>query len=66
MVTVNFGSAEAMLSIGISTLFGLLRIRTFSADPKRREFDAIAPYVRGGTLRPDVGEVFPLESIAAA
>ena len=66
MVTVNFGSASAMLSIGLSTLFGSRRIRTFSADPMRREFDAIAPYIGAGTLRSEVGKVFPLEAIAAA
>ena len=66
MVTVNFGSARAMLSIGMSTLFGSRRIRTFSADPMRRDFDSIASYIKAGTLRPEVGEVFPLESIARA
>ena len=66
MVTVNFGSASAMLSIGLSTLFGSRRIRTFSADPMRREFDALALYIEAGTLRPEVGEVFPLEAISAA
>ena len=66
MVTVNFGSAGAMLSIGLSTVFGSRRIRTFSGNPMRRELEAITPYIEAGTLRPEVGEVFPLEAIAAA
>ena len=32
----------------------------------RRELDAIAPYVEAGTLRPDLGELFPLDGIVAA
>ena len=66
MVTVNFGSASAMLSIGLSLVFGSRRIRTFSADPMRREFEAITPYIEAGALRPEVGEVSPLEAIVAA
>lgn len=66
MVTVNFGSASAMLTIGLSSLFGSRRVRTFSANPTRRELEAITPYIEAGTLRPQVGEVFPLEAIAAA
>ncbi len=30
-----------------------------------REVDALAPYIEAGTLRPEVGEVFPLEAIVA-
>ena len=66
MVTVNFGSAGAMLSIGLSLAFGSRRIRTFSANPMRHEFDAITPYIEAGNLRPDVGEVFPLDAIVRA
>ena len=66
IVMVNFGSAGAMLSIALSTLFGSRRVRTFSANPTRRELDAITPYVQDGILRPDIGEIFPLDAIAAA
>ncbi len=66
MVTVNFGSADAMLSIGLSIMFGPRRIRTFSGNPTRREFEAITPYIEAGTLHSDVGETFPLETIVAA
>ncbi len=51
-----------MFSIALSTLFGSRRIRTFSADPMRREFEAITPYIQAGTLRPEVGQVFPSRS----
>ncbi len=66
MVTVNFGSEGAMCSIALSALFGPRRIRTFSANPLRRELQAITPYIEARTLRADVAEVFPLEEIAAA
>ena len=44
-----------MLTIGLSTVFGSRRIRTFSGNPMRREFDAITPYIEAGTLRAEGG-----------
>ncbi len=66
MVTVNFGSLAALFTIGLSTVFGRKRVRTFSADPKRRELEAIAQYVQSGSLQPNVGRVFALDQIVAA
>ena len=66
MVTVNFGSASGLLATGLSSRRGSRRIRTFSANATRREFEAMAPYSEAGTSRPEVGEVFPLEAIVAA
>ncbi len=66
MVTVNFGSPVAMLTIGLSVLFGSKRIRSFSANPTRNDLDAISAFVHSESLRPHVGETFPLEEIVAA
>ena len=66
MVTVNFGSVDAMLSIAFSSLFGPKRIRSFSANPTRAQLEAITTYIRGGALKPQVFATFALEDIVAA
>ena len=66
MVTINFGSAKAMASIGLSVVFGSRRIHSFSDYPDRGLLTALADAVTSGAIRPVVGAVYPLERIADA
>lgn len=66
MVTVDFGSARAMAAIGVSTVFGSGRIRTFSSYPDAALLDGAAGYVRSGAITPVVGTVYPLSRIGEA
>jgi len=65
MVTVGL-SASALAAIGLSTIHGSRRIRTFSANPDAAILEDLAGYVASGALRPVVSAVFPLAGIAAA
>jgi NADPH:quinone reductase-like Zn-dependent oxidoreductase len=65
MVTVGL-SASALAAIGLSTIHGSRRIRTFSANPDTALLRDLAGYVTSGALRPVVSGVFSLEDIAAA
>jgi NADPH:quinone reductase-like Zn-dependent oxidoreductase len=65
MVTVGL-SASALAAIGLSTIHGSRRIRTFSANPDTALLRDVAGYVDSGALRPIVSDVFPLAHIAAA
>jgi NADPH:quinone reductase-like Zn-dependent oxidoreductase len=65
MVTVGL-SASALAAIGLSTIHGSRRIRTFSANPDTALLRDVAGYVDSGALRPVVSDVFPLADIAAA
>jgi NADPH:quinone reductase-like Zn-dependent oxidoreductase len=65
MVTVGL-SASALAAIGLSTIHGSRRIRTFSANPDTALLRDLAGYVSSGALRPVVSGVFSLEDIAAA
>jgi len=65
MVTIGL-SASALAAIGLSTVHGSRRIRTFSANPDTALLEDLAGYVTAGSLRPVVSRVFPLADIAAA
>jgi NADPH:quinone reductase-like Zn-dependent oxidoreductase len=65
MVTVGL-SASALAAIGLSTIHGSRRIRTFSSNPDTPLLRDLAGYVASGALRPVVSDVFPLADIAAA
>jgi NADPH:quinone reductase-like Zn-dependent oxidoreductase len=65
MVTVGL-SAFALAAIGLSTVHGSRRIRTFSANPDSALLEDLAGYVASGALRAVVNSVFPLAEIAAA
>jgi len=65
MVTVGL-SATALAAIGLSTIHGSRRIRTFSANPDTALLRGLAAQVASGALRPVVNDVFPLADIAAA
>ena len=66
MVTINFGSAQAMASIAVSTVFGEGRIRTFSGYPDRQLLNDVSEYVEQGAIHPFVDSTFPLQDIAEA
>lgn len=66
MVTINFGSAQAIASIGLSMVFGSRRIRSFSDYPDRRLLTALADAVSAGMIRPVISTVYPLGRIADA
>jgi NADPH:quinone reductase-like Zn-dependent oxidoreductase len=65
MVTVGL-SATALAAIGLSTIHGSRRIRTFSANPDTALLRDLAAQAASGALRPVVNGVFPLADIAAA
>jgi NADPH:quinone reductase-like Zn-dependent oxidoreductase len=65
MVTIGL-SASALAAIGLSTIHGSRRIRTFSANPDSALLRDLAGYVTSGAVRPVVSSVFPLADIAAA
>jgi len=65
MVTIGL-SASALAAIGLSTVHGSRRIRTFSANPDTALLTDLAGYVASGALRPVVSDTFPLADIAAA
>lgn len=66
MITIDFGSARAMVSIAFSSVFGKKRIRTFSGYPDRSLLDDVASYVKSGGIWPVVDTIYPLQNIAAA
>jgi NADPH:quinone reductase-like Zn-dependent oxidoreductase len=65
MVTIGL-SASALAAIGLSTIHGSRRIRTFSANPDSALLRDLAGYATSGAVRPVVSSVFPLADIAAA
>ena len=65
MVTVGL-SASALAAIGLSTIHGSRRIRSFSANPDTALLRDLAVHVVSGSLGPVVSSVFPLADIAAA
>lgn len=66
MVTIAATSLAPFIAIGVSTIFGVSRIHTFSSDAHRELLDAAADLVTRSGLRADVAATFPLESIADA
>ncbi|MFD7289478.1 NAD(P)-dependent alcohol dehydrogenase [Streptomyces sp. NPDC059863] len=69
MVTLAFDPARAAATLGYiaaSTVHGRGRVRFFSGNPTRKDFDRLARHVAEGKLRPAVDTVFPLEETAAA
>lgn len=69
MVTIAFDLNRPLASLGsiaASALRGRQRIRFFSGNPTRPDFDRLASLVIDGALRPAVDTVFPLERIADA
>lgn len=65
MVTVGL-SPSALAAVALSAVHGSRRIRTFSADPRTADLDALAVHVASGALRPVVDGVHELADIAAA
>jgi NADPH:quinone reductase-like Zn-dependent oxidoreductase len=65
MVTVGL-SGPAVAAIAASVVHGPRRIRTFSANPRTAELNALAEQVAAGALRPVVDAVFPLAEVGAA
>ncbi|MCK1821024.1 NAD(P)-dependent alcohol dehydrogenase [Streptomyces sp. XM83C] len=69
MVTIAFDLGRPVASLGgiaLSAVHGRRRIRFFSGNPHRAEFDDLARLVSEGSLRPAVDRVFPLEETADA
>ncbi|MFJ8998505.1 NAD(P)-dependent alcohol dehydrogenase [Streptomyces sp. NPDC102359] len=70
MVGIAFDLGRPLASLGYiagSTVHGRGRVRFFSGDPRRADFDVLARHVAEGALRPAVDTVFPsLEETAAA
>ncbi|MBE8516201.1 NAD(P)-dependent alcohol dehydrogenase [Amycolatopsis sp. H6(2020)] len=69
MVTIAFDPARLVRSLGylaLSARHGRGRVRAFSGNPKRAEFDDLARHVTEGKLGPAVDEVFSLADTAAA
>ncbi|MEU7788843.1 NAD(P)-dependent alcohol dehydrogenase [Amycolatopsis sp. NPDC049159] len=69
MVTIAFDLTRAVTSLGylaVSAIHGRSRVRAFSGNPKRPEFDDLARHVTEGNLRPAVDRVFSLAETAAA
>jgi len=66
MITINFGSGPALAAIGVSTVFGARRIRTFAGYPDTPLLEQTAEHVRSGAMNPAVGNVYPLADIVDA
>ncbi|MCU4745876.1 MULTISPECIES: NAD(P)-dependent alcohol dehydrogenase [Streptomyces] len=69
MVTITPDPKRLLASLGYiaaSTVHGRRRVRAFSGDPRREDFDTVARLVSEGKLSPAVDTVFPLEETAAA
>ncbi|MFI2780215.1 NAD(P)-dependent alcohol dehydrogenase [Streptomyces sp. ALB3] len=69
MVTIAFDLTRPAASLGYlvaSTVHGQGRVRFFSGNPTRADFDDLARRVADGQLRPAVDTVFALEDTAAA
>jgi NADPH:quinone reductase-like Zn-dependent oxidoreductase len=69
MVTIAFDLARPVRSLGylaLSARHGRGRVRAFSGNPKRADFDDLARHVTEGKLGPAVDEVFSLADTAAA
>ena len=62
----EYVTVPALAAIGLSTIHGSRRIRTFSANADTALLRDLAGYVTSGALRPVVSGVFPLAEIAAA
>ena len=59
-------SGPALMAIALSAVHGAGRIRTFSANPRRTDLDALAREVRDGHLRAVVAAVHPFSAVAEA
>lgn len=69
MVAIAFDLKRPVASLGYlaaSTVHGRGRVRFFSGDPTRADFDDLARHVAEGRLSPAVDKVFPLKETAAA
>src|SRR5690606_15841363 len=69
MVTIAFDltrPARSLAYLAAGTVHGRSRVRFFSGNPGRADFDDLARHVAEGKLRPAVDTVFPLEETAAA
>ncbi|MFI6245992.1 NAD(P)-dependent alcohol dehydrogenase [Streptomyces sp. NPDC051016] len=69
MVTIAFDLKRPAASLGYlaaSAVHGHGRVRLFSGNPTRADFDDLARHVVEGKLRPAVDTVFPLEKTAEA
>ncbi|MGK3209239.1 NAD(P)-dependent alcohol dehydrogenase [Amycolatopsis sp. MEPSY49] len=69
MVTIAFDLTRLVRSLGylaVSAVHGRRRVRAFSGNPKRADFDDLARHVTEGNLSPAVDGVFSLEETAAA
>ncbi|WP_199547327.1 NAD(P)-dependent alcohol dehydrogenase [Streptomyces sp. N35] len=69
MVTIAFDLSRPVASLGsiaASAVHGRGRVRFFSGNPLREDFDDLARHVAEGTLRPAVDKVFALEETADA
>ena len=56
----------AFCYIFLSAIFGVRRVRFFSAKPKTKQMTQLTSYVENGAIRPIVDTVYPLAEIAAA
>ncbi|MFJ9778796.1 NAD(P)-dependent alcohol dehydrogenase [Amycolatopsis sp. NPDC101161] len=69
MVTIAFDLTRPVRSLGylaVSARHGRGRVRAFSGNPRRTDFDDLARHVTEGQLAPAVDRVFPLAETAAA
>ncbi|EPD63583.1 NAD(P)-dependent alcohol dehydrogenase [Streptomyces sp. HGB0020] len=69
MVAVAVDMKRPVASLGYiaaSSVHGRGRVRFFSGNPGRAQFDDVARQVTEGKLRPAVDRIFPLEETAAA
>lgn len=69
MVTIAFDLTRLVRSLGfiaLSAVHGRARVRAFSGNPLRANFDDLARHVTEGKLVPSVDKVFPFAETAAA
>jgi NADPH:quinone reductase-like Zn-dependent oxidoreductase len=66
MATVALQSAGALVSIGLSSLHGSRRIRTFAGEPPIGQLAALTEFVEAHDVRPVVHQTFRLNEIQKA
>ena len=65
-MAVTIWGASSSWTLTALPLFGGRRCRMLMLAPKRRDLEELARLVEEGTLRPVIGEVFPLDAIREA
>lgn len=66
MVAIAAASSSELGAIGLSTIFGSRRLRTFSDNALTEDMDQVSKYVQQGVFRPVIGPRFTLENLPDA